>query len=171
MRLSASPHPLPAALQGAEELKSIHTCPLLRAIVSQRDCANCALSEARTAPGAFSFSAAWAVSGSSTATESRTASSESRLRCAALRHAVLTALPARLYHGIDYQGRICGLEGPEGVPGKPGAQFSVIGYDATQVEPNRLSLLTPSPPRSQRRKPAVPLLGRSHARTRPDDLA
>mmetsp|Transcript_110382 Transcript_110382/g.263069 ORF Transcript_110382/g.263069 Transcript_110382/m.263069 type:complete len:622 (-) Transcript_110382:158-2023(-) len=25
----------------------------------------------------------------------------------------------KLYHGIDYQGRICGLEGPEGVPGKP----------------------------------------------------
>ncbi|CAE7243616.1 slc44a5a [Symbiodinium pilosum] len=25
----------------------------------------------------------------------------------------------KLYHGIDYQGKICGLEGPEGVPGKP----------------------------------------------------
>ncbi|CAE7245318.1 slc44a5 [Symbiodinium natans] len=25
----------------------------------------------------------------------------------------------KLYHGIDYQGRICGLEGPTGVPGKP----------------------------------------------------
>ncbi|CAJ1376373.1 unnamed protein product [Effrenium voratum] len=25
----------------------------------------------------------------------------------------------RLYHGIDYQGRICGLDTPEGVPGKP----------------------------------------------------
>ena len=24
----------------------------------------------------------------------------------------------RLYHGIDYQGRICGLDGPNGVPGK-----------------------------------------------------
>eukprot|EP00434_Breviolum_minutum_P015310 symbB.v1.2.013493.t1/scaffold959.1/size148843/2 len=25
----------------------------------------------------------------------------------------------KLYHGIDYQGRICGLDGPNGVPGKP----------------------------------------------------
>eukprot|EP00438_Fugacium_kawagutii_P002272 Skav227365 [mRNA] locus=scaffold2373:32154:42948:+ [translate_table: standard] len=25
----------------------------------------------------------------------------------------------KLYHGIDYQGRICGVDGPNGVPGKP----------------------------------------------------
>lgn len=26
---------------------------------------------------------------------------------------------AKLYHGIDYQGKICGIDGPDGVPGKP----------------------------------------------------
>ena len=32
----------------------------------------------------------------------------------------------RLYHGIDYQGRICGLDGPNGVPGKSlGLRFSM----------------------------------------------
>ena len=45
------------------------------------------------------------------------------LRCTALHCA------ARLYHGIDYQGRICGIDGPNGVPGKPEPQsVSVSEY-------------------------------------------
>ena len=42
---------------------------------------------------------------------------------------------SRLYHGIDYQGRICGLEGPEGVPGKPGAQTNPKRLSASTLRP------------------------------------